>query len=71
MATEYKLSYTASEIDRRLGLIDDLSNQVDDLSRQADDENIMDAMAEIDLIAPVALLDGSIITSNSNEIYCL
>lgn len=28
MATEYKLSYTASEIDRKLGLIDTLNNQV-------------------------------------------
>lgn len=35
----------------------------------ADDENIMDTMAEIGLIDPVTLSDGSIITSNKNEIY--
>lgn len=28
---EYKLSYTASDIDRRLGLVDDLNNRIDDI----------------------------------------
>ena len=37
----------------------------------ATDEEIMDAMAEMELIEPVSLLDGSILISNKNEIYSL
>lgn len=35
MATEYKLSYTASEIDRRLGMVSTLSEDIDDLKNSS------------------------------------
>lgn len=37
----------------------------------ANDEDIMDAMAEMNLVEPITLLNGAILTSNNGEIYSL
>lgn len=40
-------------------------------NNSTDDEEIMDLMAEMELIDPVTLSDGSILVSNNNEIYTI
>ena len=41
MATEYKLSYTASDINKKLGTIDELANSVTELSEQINDLDVI------------------------------
>ena len=40
-------------------------------STATDDDALMDFMAEMELVDPVTLSDGSILISNNNEIYSL
>lgn len=54
---------------------DDISTEIEtivsEILSEPKDEDVMDAIAEMGLVEPVALSDGSILTSNNNEIYCL
>lgn len=55
MATEYKLSYAASEIDRRLGMVDDLNTQIGNIN-----ENIPAKVSDLEN-------DSGFITSGEAE----
>lgn len=80
MATEYKLSYTAAEIDERLAKVDDIKqsdwNQNDETASDyvknkpeiIADEEIIEMLAQEDMLPVVADADGSLLSDENNNV---
>ena len=63
MAREYKLNYTASEINEKLSKIGDL-----EIPAPATDEEMLDALIEADILKTVTDADGAILTDEKGNI---
>lgn len=70
MANEFKLSYTASDINRRLGLIDNLANK-NELPNYLSDEDILEFIINTGYVNPVIADSNKVFTDNNNNVYIL
>lgn len=83
MAVEFKLSYTANEINEKLGRVDksvltingiapDKNGNVEvSSSSSVTDEEVLELLMEMDIVQPIANQNGVLYINNNNKLYVL